>query len=191
MMLAVFERPQWTYYEEHWRERDRFPSTNISYVPELAAAVLGMLCVAVMSVCIYVEVRLFRLKSTGSIRASSLLLLLLLLFCWVVKLIDYFCLCVSVGLNQNRLFNTTPVEILFLLLVEKNYLLWLTITVKSLPRITALVSLLGLVLIAFTVLALMIFDPNSDEANKCAVYCFDVYFDVAGIFQTSQTAFGL
>ena len=120
-------------------------------------------------------VRLYRLSVDKSSGASALLALLLL--SWLVKLADYCCLLISAAQKGPRSFSTTPIEILFLLLVEKKYLLWLSITGKSLPRMAALVSLLGLVLPAFTVLALMIFDPHSEEGRKYALLPANILSD--------------
>lgn len=164
IVLAVFERPQWTYDKHNWQESGRYPSTNISYLPDTAVAILGLFFLAAMSICVYVEVRLYRLCLNKD--RSSFVLLILLLLCWLIKFADYFSLLISVALQAKRSFSSTPIEIAFLLLAEKKYLLWLSITGKSLPRIAALISLLGLILAAFTVLALMIFDPNSEEARK-------------------------
>lgn len=159
LLVHFFERPIWTFNEtSDWRNLEDFPAYGVCFLPNTAAVFINLFCLVILASGVSME--FVYEKST-----NRKYFLWVLTAAVVIKSIDALTAFVSLCLSIKPPFSLSPIEGVFVLLIEKRYFSNILYLIRTIPMFVTLVLVLASVVCTYTALGFLIFAPNSSEAS--------------------------
>lgn len=167
IITHVLERPAWTYTVSNWQDRDAYPSFGIKYVPHELSTILVGIAVVILVYAVKLEYAYVPKMSLRWYLLHALSFLLFFELCFALISIVKLCL------HSNPLpFTASPAGPLIVVLVERRFGSNMVYLLRTIPRFSFMVIILFAVVMAYTSLGFMIFNPDYPEAQQ--------YFDTFG-----------
>ena len=159
LLVHVFGRPRWTFTEEEdWRNLKDFPQWGISFLPNTAAVFLNLLCLVVLGYAVRLQ---FSYEKSSS-RKYCLWIFAVGVFLKFVEAVASF---VSFCSSLPPPFTVSPVEGIFVLLIESRYFANILYLTRTIPMFIVLLGILACAMLTFEALAFLIFNPDGFESK--------------------------
>lgn len=157
VVVHVFGRPRWTYdQQDDWQSAAIFPQWEVSFVPNTVGVFINLICLLTLGFGVGLEF-------TYEYSTSRKYFLYVFAAGVALKLMEAFADFMSFCLTIKPMFTVSPIEGVFILLVEKAYFQKILYLARTVPMFAILLVVLGAVMLSFEALAFLIFNPQGPE----------------------------
>jgi hypothetical protein len=155
ILVHIFEAPRWTYQCEDAANQDLFPGYGIPSLPVTVACALNIFFLIILCAGVALE-------NAFENSQSRRRLIMIMQASILLKLIESF---ISLGLRAagKAPLSLSPVEAMFIILVERKYMTNLPYLIRVMPPFAFLITVLAAVVCIYTAFGYLIFDPGSQE----------------------------
>ena len=158
MVVRFFNRGNWTFAHDNWDETSIFPNSGVPHISIGVSTLLSLILSLILLYSIYLE---FLFERSHKRRRFLYFFAAMMLLKVINVIVRAFMVYMGNGLSAA--FALLPFEAVGILLVERHYTGKLDYTLRTIPPFVALMTIFGLFLCWFTMLALILFPNTSQE----------------------------